>query len=226
MHSAIQTRREGKRGCGYRKTGGIYLVAPREGFACGKLPLVCEICPTCGAGIKPARGWTWVNVEGLFGDRVCSHGGAAHMLCESRCPLAHPETMGRAGLIWIGHGHYPTIADYTSESTLLGISRRLSGVPKEFKLGETWVLLAHRRAFVQCWSEGVVRRREYIGQTLKEGDRFLPAIFTVFKPTAIEVVVTGEEDDEEIEALVKRGITPVKIERIGKMQEDLHACST
>ena len=45
---------------------------------------------------------------------------------------------------------------------------------------------------------------------------FTAAIFRAFKPTRIEKVVTGDEPDEEIDKLIQRGITPVKVERAGE----------
>jgi len=47
------------RGCGWRKPGGLYLKSSSMFSTCGKLPLEIEVCSCCGAGIKPARGWTW-----------------------------------------------------------------------------------------------------------------------------------------------------------------------
>ena len=40
-------------------------------------------------------------------------------------------------------------------------------------------------------------------------------MIAVFVPTAIEYVVLGDESDEEIERLLARGITPVKVECVG-----------
>jgi len=67
----IEKRRERRRGCGYRQPGGLYLVAEALARACGKFPLLVHTCPTCGAGIKPARGWTWVDGTALFAAQPC-----------------------------------------------------------------------------------------------------------------------------------------------------------
>jgi hypothetical protein len=114
--------------------------------------------------------------------------------------------MGQVGLIWVGERYYPTIGHFTREADQMGISRRIHAVPKDFKLGETWVMLAHRNAILK--------------ETVKMGDEpeFTPGIFRIFKPTAIEAVVSGEEDDDEIEKLLKRGLTPVKVEREEQME--------
>jgi hypothetical protein len=62
---------EPKRGCGYRKVGGLYLVVMGAGRHCGKMPIRAEVCPTCNGGIKPTRGWTWIDPAPLFADRPC-----------------------------------------------------------------------------------------------------------------------------------------------------------
>jgi hypothetical protein len=65
----IENRVEAKRGCGYRKPGGTYLVSDSLGRECGKLPIPLDVCPTCHAGFKPTQGWTWVNGTVLAGQK-------------------------------------------------------------------------------------------------------------------------------------------------------------
>lgn len=69
-------------------------------------------------------------------------------------------------------------------------------MPKGFVVGKTWVFVAHRLAISQ--SDG----------------SFVPGIFQAFKPQALEYVVKGTETNDELEAMVKRGITPIQIERV------------
>src|SRR6185437_13882264 len=112
---------EAKRGCGYRKVGGIYLVADVGGIASGRLPIPLTVCPTCGSGIKQTRGWTWVDLPPLV--------EAAGLQCKAgldtcfRCPLNDPRRIGRAGLLWIGEQFYPTPEHFAFEAESLGISR-------------------------------------------------------------------------------------------------------
>ena len=84
----------------------------------------------------------------------------------------------------------------------MGISRRIRNVPRDFKLGETWVFLGHPKAILE-W-------QEIDGKT--EAVR-LPGIETVFRPTGIEYVIRdGEEnDDARMQSLLDRGITPVRV---------------
>ena len=195
----MRTLVEGARGCGFRKPGGLYLVALGLAEPCARLPHPIESCPTCGAGTKPARGWTWIIPAHLIG--LVAHAPQRHSL---RCPLGVPgmdpgRDGVRAGLLWIGESFYPTARDFIEEAEAMGVSRRISKVPRGFVVGETFVFMGHRK--------GKLARVLSLG----EEPQFTPAIVTVFRPTAIEYVVTGDETEEELEALEKRGIEPVKV---------------
>ena len=187
----IQTRHEAKRGCGFRKPGGLYLVSGGLMAPCLKLPIPLTVCPCCHAGIKPARGWTWVSDQ-LIKDAPCKKDG---------CTGCHPfdGSVKRFGLIWVGDKYYSAKA-FTTEAASMGISRRISALPKDFKLGETWVLLAHRKA---------IRNLNVLDEAPVQ--EFTPGIFTAFKPTAIEYVVKDDDDEEKLERLEKRGITLVRV---------------
>jgi hypothetical protein len=180
-------------GAAAAKPGGLYLVAPGDGVPCCKLPLRLEVCPTCHAGFKPARGWTWVD-----GDALLATTGPCTGVNQS-CPASRP--MGKVGLLWVGEKFYPTPSDFSREALEMGISRRIPALPKGFKLGETWVFLAHRK--------GISQFLEAEDGTQEEV--FYPAIFRIFQPTAVEYVVRGDETPEELEKLIDRGITPVKV---------------
>jgi hypothetical protein len=200
---------EAKRGCGYRKVDGLYVVGGGIGIPCDRLPFELTVCPCCSQGIKQARGWTWVDVAKLFQGphRVASNHimnetatGPAQVPCGCAggfCPLCNnPESMGKAGLIWIGEKFYKTPGQFVKEGVELGFSRRIKAVPQGFKVGETWVLLAHSLAVSTPFS--------------KEGDEYKPGIFYVWLPQRIEkIVLESTRGTEEIDALEKRGITPV-----------------
>jgi hypothetical protein len=93
------------------------------------------------------------------------------------------------GLMWVGEKYYHKPADFTREALAIGISKRIAQIPKEFQIGKTFIALAHHRTH---------------------------AVFMVFRPTAIEYVVTGTETDEQLEKLAKRGLTLVKVEHEGE----------
>lgn len=192
---------ESRRGCGYRKIGGLYLVGGGAGIACDRLPFELCVCPTCNQGIKPARGWTWCNVAALFqGAHTCWSGYPAdqYSLCACAstnfCPLCvKPEVMGRAGLVWIGEKFYRSPDAFIAEGRELGLSRRIKAVPQGFKIGETWVLLAHAKA---------------LGSNIDGDD--LPGIFCVWRPSRLEKIMPeSSRGSEEVAALEKRGISPV-----------------
>ena len=203
----IETRVEGPRGCGYRKPGALYLVSGGLAEACHLLPWELETCPTCGQGIKPAMGWTWIEAYKLFAPG-CDRDKPPQRHC-TRCVVCRPEDAGpKSGLIWVGEKYYPTTGQFTYESQNMGVSRRIKSIPRGFKLGATWVFLAHRKAFGQD-----PQFETY------DPEKWKPAIFQVFLPTAIEYVIKGDENEDQLKALVERGITPIRVERAGENRE-------
>jgi len=207
----IEISYESKRGCGYRQPGGKYLVSGGLMKPCGKLPIPLEVCPTCHAGIKPSRGWTWIDGDKFIEGRECGRNDC-HI-----CPLA--ESIGRVGLLWIGEQYYKTTNEFITETIKMGVSRRISAIPKDFKLGETRVLLAHRKAIHQYCSHPNADSCEDCKDCDEQGNRCTPGIFHAFRPTAIEYIVKGGETKDELEQLVERGITLVKVKRIGETGE-------
>lgn len=200
---------EAKRGCGFRKVGGLYLVGEAGGIGCDRLPIPLTVCGCCGQGIKQSRGWTWCDIAGLVGgDHMIEHvpsADACHPLtyppspCNCSmglCPLCHNVAkMGRGGLVWIGTQFYPTIEAFEAEAKSQGISRRVAALPRGFKLGDV-VLLAHPRGVLQSTGE-------LTGQ-------YVPAIFRVWRPTRVERIYNeSDRGSEAVQADEKRGISPV-----------------
>lgn len=207
MSHPIRTSVESRRGCGFRKPGGLYLVADGLLVACPKLPITLDVCPTCSGGIKPARGWTWVDGDVLL--QPGPHGERYH----EGCMLSRP--LGRCGLLWIGGSFYPTPADWTREANKMGVSRRLTGIPRGLELGKTVVLVAHREGSnrpcpVEC-EEGMAGSPGPCGTCGGGGRIKAPAIFHAFVPRAIEYVVKGDESEEEMDRLAARGIEFVDV---------------
>lgn len=209
---------EVKRGCGYRKVGGLYLVGPKLSAGCGKLPHELHICPTCQGGFKQARGWTWVAAKPIFGSQPCEWPGT---WCET-CPLGGAiDQLGKAcGLLWIGEKFYPEPEDWAKEASTLGVSRRIAALPKGFKLGQHWVLIAHPRAVkrkprtAEEHAELAEANRARVQDELPlESVIVRKGIISVFQPTAIEKIVTQSElkDTAAMEALRAKGITPVAV---------------
>lgn len=235
----IQERVDQERGCGWRKPGGYYLVNDGPSAACGRLPVKLDICPTCSGGIHFSRGWTWVNGVALLNGSHCTLSLEECVPCLLTFQRhENMERLKRCGLLWVGEKFYKTPEDFMSEAKEMGISRRIANVPNDFKVGETLVLFAHISAIKEdcatCLGAGMVN----IPSKLKLGNDDDPkpgdvvptisvkcaeckgvgklyhhGIFSAFIPKAIEYVTTGKETDEELAAMEKRGITPVKVVR-------------
>lgn len=197
MHPGIVIREEGSRGCGRRKSGGMYLVCDGPARGCCKMPIPLEVCPCCGQGIKPSRAPQWLEQpERLWRDIDCT---AGEDRC-STCPLSNAYETGPALLVWVGEKYYNSSQDFIRESRIMGISRRIKTVPRNFIVGQTWVLLAHRKAIE-------------LGGAFSKEPQWQPGIFSMFKPERIEIIVTGNEPDSVIDGYLERGLTPVLIKR-------------
>lgn len=255
--ATITTKQEGPRGCGYRKGGGMYLVCDGPGRGCGRMPVPLHICPTCSHGIKPSRGWTWLASKPILDAappctfttemRLVSHvdasyhGGPKDVIvpgpvssvpgpeCEL-CPMGGAVDT-RVGLMWVGGKFYGKPEDFTKEAERMGISKRISQIPKELEVGKTWVWLAHREVFPPVHGKvldddvetdedcPVALDASLTDAECKCGAEPTPGIFHAFKPTHIEYVMKGTETEDELDALEKRGLTIVKVERLGENGE-------
>ena len=213
--ATVETRIEKRRGCGYRKAGGKYLVSSGVGYPCGRMPIACDVCPTCHAGIKPSRGWTWIDLQAFLQNaKECD----TTENC-GNCPFSILAGVERAGLLWVGEKYYPTPDDFMKEADEMGVSRRISAVPNDFVLGETWVLFAHRKtieeACPECLGNYAVFDEESDEMTQCEwceaGVQYQAGVFHAFRPTAVEYVVKGTESEEELDRLEKQGLTLVKV---------------
>jgi hypothetical protein len=227
LMDSIEVRYEAERGCGFRKPGGMYLVADGPNARCGKLPFElkpCETCETLGltCALTQSRGWTWIEADALFATVTCPDrpypGGS--------CPAA--GGIGRAGLLWIGAGAgYPEPGDWTAEAQRMGVSRRIPPrLPKGFELGKTWAFVAHPRVFVdpcgKCVGKGktghFTEQEEWVAEDCPqcegEGRHYRAGIFHAFRPKAIEYVVDEKRDtDKKLKSLAKRGVTLVRVRK-------------
>lgn len=207
---------EPRRGCGYRKIGGLYLVSGGRGVVCDRLPIPLEICPTCGHGIKQSRGWTWVDAAALV--------GGVHPNCgdDFACPLCMaPHELGRCGLLWIGEQFYKRPLDFDREAAALGVSRRIHAIPRGFKVGETWILFAHPKAIEtplncpDCAQILSVKRDDgalelHCSLCGFTAPAYRPGIFKVWRPERIEKILPESlRGSPEAAELEEKGITPV-----------------
>jgi hypothetical protein len=176
---------EKARGCGYRSSGkngvGIYLMGGLYNEHCERLPFPLTVCPCCGAGIKPARSWTWVDPRLLFSEeqeprcQTLSKADGAHGHNCSMCPLCNAKgyfnESERSGLLWVGEKFYPTPEHFLKEAVNMSVSRKIASVPHGFETGKTWVFLAHIRG---CQNEN---------------EKPSPAIIHAFRPGKVDLVV-------------------------------------
>lgn len=202
---------EAKRGCGYRKVGGLYLVGGGIGIACDRLPFELTVCPCCSNGFKPTLGFTWIRPSLLFeGAHVIQTSDDGSIPCPERswisgskkgCWLCNdPSKFEKAGMIWIGERFYKTPQDFIAEGVAHGFSRRIGRVPHGFKIGETPLFLAHRKA-VQS-SEPDVKKGKLFSDK--------PGIFYVWIPTKLEMIFKeSARGTDEVKAAEKRNISPV-----------------
>jgi len=209
----VRTSPEGPRGCGFRKPGRFYLVSDGPGRDCGRMPLKLQACTTCGSGVKPTRGWTWIKPGTLFSNQPCvgRQDCLACPLSQLQGPFSDPDA--RAGLLWVGEQFYASPLDFNQEAETMGISRFINKPPRKFVLGETWVFLAHRKTIFceECQGNKAV--------VCECNEGMWSGVFKVFMPEAIEYIVKEDDTEEELERLEARGISLVKVI---EQQQELH----
>ena len=178
---------EKKRGCGYRSPGaggvGFYFMGEGTFEACERLPFPLHACLCCGAGIKPARGFTWIEPASLFAvdqeprcTEVYNEGPPDQEHIHETCWMCNPTLAGaRAGLIWIGEKHYKTAAAFSLEASKMGISRKLPSIPNGFEFGKTLIYIAHKNGAPKLLEEG--------------GIEWSPGVFMVYRPSHIDLVI-------------------------------------
>lgn len=113
-------------------------------------------------------------------------------MTERYCPACNPFDFfgndGKAGLLWIGRQFYKTPEDFVREGAELGVSRRIQSIPHGFKVGETWIFVAHVDAVERLDKNGE-------GELFDAEMKKFPGIFAAFKPTRIERIVKQSEFD-------------------------------
>ena len=202
---------EAKRGCGFRKVGGLYLCGEYIHVPCDRLPLPLTTCPVCGQGIKVGRGFTQINPYRLWG---------IHENCRDHfypCKVCQPKDEP-AYIMGVGEKYYKTPDDFTREAWEMGVSKRIPFVPKELKLGETVIYLAHPKACEVREPVAMQQAMAILEEARTKQPRLLeterveksPGIFTAFIPQRIEKLIwESQATPEELEKLDKRGIKPV-----------------
>ena len=204
---------EERRGCGFRKVGGMYLCGEFISSPCDRMPFPLTTCPVCGQGIKVTRGFTQVNPYRLW---------AIHRDCKDHfrpCFLCDPQDEP-AYIMSVGEKYYKTPQDFVREALAMGISKRIPFIPKGLELGKTVIYLAHpkacevRESAVLQQAMAIVEESQTNQPRLLETERVEKklGIFCAFIPKRVEKLIWESElTDEKREQLEKRGISPVPI---------------
>jgi hypothetical protein len=164
---------EAKRFCGFRHVHGLYLVGGLLEAPCDRMPYPIPVCPICGQGIKVSRGFTRINPFKLFGNHEDCHD-------ESQpCIMCQPKDT-TSYILGVGDKFY-TVKSFLEEARVMGVSKKIPFIPQEFKVGETVIYLAHRKACVKPNSEG---EADATGKVKMLQDA--TGIFCAFVPQRIE----------------------------------------
>lgn len=223
---------ETKRGCGWRRVGGYYLVGTMGFLSCDRLPIQLDVCPVCGAGIHFARGMARVNPLKLWGRhqkykaQTLTDGGQTfteqeHCICVDGCSVCDP-TDKPAFIMFVGEKFY-TVQEFISEARTMGISKRIPPhYPAGLKLGETVIYLAHKHCIREDRMR-TVQRKVKLTKDVGDGrlinvdgvkDVQVPVwsagVFCAFIPTRVEKCVWEEDyTPEAIAQAAKQGVTLV-----------------
>lgn len=207
---------EPKRGCGYRKIGGLYLVGDYTPVACDRMPLEISVCPVCGQGLHFTRSTTEIDPLKLWG---------IHQPCSDAptCPMCYPPNSSpQLGhyVMTVGKKYYSP-QSFLEEAIKMGISKRIPFVPKKLVLGASVIYLAHPEAVELKESPAMQQALAILGQPgAQQQEKLLDAervaqgmgIFAAFRPRGIEKLIKqSDATPEETERLRQRGITPIKV---------------
>jgi len=207
---------EAERGCGFRKVGGLYLCGSGHGMDCDRLPYELKICPVCGSGVKFSRGFQWLDWNRYAGSHHLEETISTIVICHCSvvCPVCYPEINQPYGLLWVGESFY-TPKLFIQEAMQMGVSRRIAAIPKNLKLGVTWVLFAHKHvveklvveSVQEAWDEVRQGKTPELGESIK-----VPGVFYAFRPQSVELLIwKSEATPEHLAELTKKNITPIII---------------
>ncbi len=230
----VRTSIENRRGCGYRTPGGLYLMGGYPVQSCHRLPFELSVCTTCGQGVKPARGWTWIDgvklfstgcigVDQLFqtGDKDTDHKNIGDVLQRELSGISQAHcsdcVVCRPMLLVPDKEFKGTAPEHFGQSSLIWIGEKFYPTPESFT-EEANVLGVSRR--ISVVPNGFVLGETWVFFAHRLAvedddnpavDKRHPGIFEAFMPTSIDYVIKGTEPDSELTSLEKRGINLVKV---------------
>lgn len=143
---------EAKRGCGYRKAGGLYVVGEFEN------PQPAPWLPFCTSHAQ-TRSLQWVSGADLFATADgMSAEERASWIVQRAGETASDGGTASVALMWVGAKHYSP-SSFTAEALTMGVSKRVSSIPKDLRPGDP-VALAHPSAIPVRTVSGVVSAME------------------------------------------------------------------
>lgn len=209
---------ESERGCGYRTVGGVYLCSSAGDAVCDALPVVIDSCPCCDFNVKQSRSMQPVHV-GYLASKLKDH------TCNEsfKCPVCYfvneypfHKTLRKVDkkklrvpevfyLMFVSRNFYSP-KSFIEEAKTLGISKRIAPncLPKKFRVGKDFVFLAHRDVpFVAKLEAG----------SLVAEPVYKRAIFHVFRPDRLELLLWKGTSSETIREYEDAGYTVVLVEK-------------
>jgi hypothetical protein len=200
---------EEKRGCGWRKVGGAYLVGEGLTVECDALPLDLEPCGECGYAVPFSRGIQEIHSGYLTSKVEKAHQRLPRGLCKDSfpCPICGSGLPKKIFLMYVSQEYY-TPESFISEAKRMGVSKRIApqSIPKNFLLGRDWIFLAHKRVSFSA--------RALLSDEWK--DEIKRGIFYAFRPQRIEMLLwkdtLRENFESEIQEWEKKGFTVVLID--------------
>lgn len=181
-----------RRGCGYRKVGGLYLVGEGLSIVCERLPFNLHICPVCNEGIRVTRSYRWIDGSRFLG-KNCEKNCSCHSI---NCPICNSNDIGKCLVMGVGDKFY-TPEKFIKEAQSMGVSKRIQAIPQGFEMCKTWILLTHSKA-------GTILENDEV--------KSVPAVFYAFKPQRIEKLMKKSDINEEIKKdFDKKGITIIEV---------------
>ena len=173
------------RGCGLRKKGGLYMFFSMENVrVCTSLPLPLPgRCPVCGEEIEFFRSVKVIDPRKFF--KEVEH------KCGPSCPVCNPPEKG--AVIWVGKQFY-SVSSFMAEAMSMGISKRISTIPKGLKPGDV-VYFLHKEAIAPT----------------PEDNKAHPGVFLAARLSAFHKIIDDEkaQDQNLMKEMEDQGITPV-----------------
>jgi len=208
---------ESERGCGYRAVGGVYLCGSGGSRVCDALPVVIDSCACCDFVVKQSRSMQSVHA-GFLASKLVGH------KCKEafKCPTCYfvneypfEKTLSKIEkkkrgvpkvfyLMFVSRNSYSP-KSFVKEAREVGISKRIAPncLPKHFRVGKDFVFLAHRDVpFTAKLEAG----------TLEAEPVYKRAIFHVFRPDRVELLLWKGTSSETIRGYEDAGYTVVLVD--------------